>query len=202
MAMQWLKAAQAQRLRWRNDGGWTREIAAGVLSPVADGEDAGAASDWDWRISVAEIEQDGPFSAFPGIDRCLLLLDGPGMDLEFADGGRVRVSPQQPRIDFAGEAAVHCRLLAGPTRDFNVMWRRARLAADVVRLDVEGASGVPAPPAALLCVFHVVSGRLDVDGRVLAEGDSLLLTPPHVRALRLSGSAQVLMTTFQRVSTP
>ena len=39
---------------WRNGGGTMRELLAWP-----------DASDWQLRVSVAEIEADGPFSAFP-----------------------------------------------------------------------------------------------------------------------------------------
>ena len=43
---------------WKNGGGVTREIAKGAA--------AGPDDDWGWRISIAEVERDGPFSTFPG----------------------------------------------------------------------------------------------------------------------------------------
>ncbi|MGR7000643.1 HutD/Ves family protein [Yinghuangia aomiensis] len=56
---------------WRNGGGETREVAA---EPSADGGFA-------WRVSIATIAQDGPFSAFPGVDRTITLLEGAGVHL-------------------------------------------------------------------------------------------------------------------------
>lgn len=32
--------------------------------------------DFIWRISMARVEQPGPFSAFPGVDRVLAVLEG------------------------------------------------------------------------------------------------------------------------------
>ena len=51
-----------RRERWRNGLGWTREI----LRLPAQGDD------WALRLSVAEIEQDAAFSAFPGVERELV----------------------------------------------------------------------------------------------------------------------------------
>ena len=56
---------------WRNGGGETREI---VSWPPG-------AQDFDWRASIATIAQDGPFSAFTGIDRSITLLEGDGVRL-------------------------------------------------------------------------------------------------------------------------
>ena len=58
-----LPAHEYRRERWRNGHGWTREV---LRMPEA-------AEDWDWRLSIAEIERDAPFSAFPGVERELVL---------------------------------------------------------------------------------------------------------------------------------
>ena len=63
---------------WKNGAGLTRELA---ISPADASVD-----DFDWRISVAAIERDAPFSAFPGVDRCIVLLRGAGMRLRSVDG--------------------------------------------------------------------------------------------------------------------
>ena len=102
---------------WKNGGGVTWQIAS-------DPEAAGL-EDFDWRISMAEVASDGPFSAFPGVDRTLTLLDGAGIVLDFA-GVPVRLDPGAPPLSFPGEALVAGRPLAGPILDLNVMTRRGR----------------------------------------------------------------------------
>ena len=42
-----------------------------------------------WRLSAADVIEDGPFSTLPGIDRILLLTEGEGFDLDFGTHGRV-----------------------------------------------------------------------------------------------------------------
>src|SRR5690606_14777098 len=59
-----LPANEYRRERWRNERGWTREI---YRHPEGSG-------DWEWRVSIAEVDQDAPFSTFPGCDRELVLL--------------------------------------------------------------------------------------------------------------------------------
>ena len=145
---------------WKNGGGITREV---VRQP-ADG-------DLDWRLSVAEVSADGPFSVFPGIDRILVLLSGAGMDLHFTDDHHVeRLRPVRDVKAFAGEATVHAALVDGPTIDLNLMWRRAGWDASVresvlpVALDADGA----------VTVLYVVAGVAVLpDGSVLAAGDAL-----------------------------
>lgn len=99
---------------WRNGGGETREI----ISTPQD------ASDFNWRASIATIAQDGPFSAFPGIDRSITLLTGEGVHL-FAEGvvDKQLTTPAEP-FAFSGDVALMSRLTGGVTTDFNIMTRR------------------------------------------------------------------------------
>ena len=69
---------------------------------------------FDWRLSIAEVEADGPFSAFDGYDRVLVLLDGAGMDLHFTETGeRVELRPGNRCARFAGEAPIEALLVDG-----------------------------------------------------------------------------------------
>lgn len=153
------------RQRWRNDGGWTREI-----------HREGGADDWTWRLSIAEVETDGPFSRFEGIEREIVLLSGAGMCLDFADGRRFELRPESPRQRFAGEAAVDCRLIDGPTTDFNLMWSRDRVEAQLWLRPLTGGSVLDARPGETWAV-HLLSGQLALldAGSELAPGDTVLV---------------------------
>lgn len=126
---------------WKNGGGVTREIAC--WPPGA------GLADFEARVSIASIAADGPFSAFAGVDRVILLLDGGGVQLTSPDGA-LDHRLDQPLAPFAfeGEAAVEAPLLAGPSSDFNLMTRRAALRAElrVLREPTE----LPACPQGLL----------------------------------------------------
>ena len=61
---------------WKNGGGLTRELLAW---PSRDA--------WSVRVSVADIERDGPFSPFPGVERWFTVLEGAGVVLDFAGPG-------------------------------------------------------------------------------------------------------------------
>ena len=137
---------------WKNGAGVTRDIA--LSPPTADAND-----DFDWRISVAEIAHDAPFSAFPGVDRCIVLLQGAGIVLRKTGRAwerRLDV-PLQP-FDFAGEAALDATLIDGPSHDLNVMTRRGRWHSEVgVARDPQR---IAAANAGLLLAY---SGRWRVD---------------------------------------
>ena len=96
---------------WRNGGGRTRELLA---------RPAGA--DWKLRVSLADIEADGPFSAFPGVQRWFAVVQGAGVVLRFANGQR-RVQAGDAPLCFDGGEGPGCSLTGGPTRDLNLMVR-------------------------------------------------------------------------------
>jgi len=152
--------------RWKNGAGLTREIAAWPPGAGIDG--------FEWRLSVAELERDAPFSAFAGVDRAIVVLDGAGMQLLDGHGAPVQtLRPLEP-WSFEGERVLSASLPLGPCRDFNVMTRRGRwrAALDVLR---QGAS-VAAADATLLMVLV---GRWRVADRELAPLQALLWDAPH-----------------------
>ena len=100
---------------WANGGGTTAEVA--VYPAGSD--------DWDWRLSIAAVEADGPFSSLPGIDRHILVAAGAGMALTI-DATIHELHTASAPLPFAGEATTTCRLLGGPISDLNLMVRRDR----------------------------------------------------------------------------
>ena len=102
---------------WKNGGGMTQEIAC--CPAQAD------LHSFDWRLSIAQIASDGDFSAFPGVDRVITLLEGEGVHLSCPDTDidHALKTPLTP-FAFPGEAAVQARLLGAHCHDLNVMTRR------------------------------------------------------------------------------
>jgi hypothetical protein len=96
---------------WRNGGGQTREL----LTWPGGG-------DWRLRISLADIRNDGPFSAFPGITRWFTVVQGRGVVLRFGPHTETLGAGSAP-VRFDGAAAPGCTLIDGPTRDLNLMLR-------------------------------------------------------------------------------
>jgi environmental stress-induced protein Ves len=189
-----LQPSRYQRTRWKNDGGWTTELAR-------RDDDAGG---FLWRVSIAEIEREGPFSAFPGIERDLLLLEGNGIELDIGDQPARRLARRFERVHFAGEADVHCRQLAGPTRDFNVMARRDSVVADVTARPLVG-SMLLFPETGAEWLIHVHAGGLVLhhDGAAIeaASGDSIRVEDGGSR-ITLEGSGEVVLVKFSPRALP
>ena len=188
-----LRQADYRRMRWKNGGGWTTELAVFPES----GADANAP--FDWRISIAEIESDGAFSPFPGCDRHIALLEGIGMELRFAGGETVRLDRRLRFVPFAGETPVFGKLLAGPVRDFNVMTRRERCHAEILHRPLVGPM-VFLPDAATWFVF-LASGSASVKtcgaAQTIESGESVLLqSDPAGDRVVVDGGGEAIIAKF------
>ena len=169
-----LRAADRVAVPWKNAGGVTREVAA--HPPHSD------LGNFDWRVSLAEVSRGGPFSAFPGVDRHMVVISG---RLELAISGRevLSLSSDSAPISFPGELPVHAEPHAGPATDLNVMTRRGRFMARVTRASVAASTQI----------------RLEADTTLLLALAPLTLrgasADAHLAALdaaRFSASAETL----------
>jgi hypothetical protein len=130
-----LTPADYRSMPWKNGGGRTTEIAAFPPGATLD--------TFLWRVSLADVACDGPFSPFPGIDRTIVLLEGAGMRLHEGVRATELTTPFAPHA-FSGDATIDCRLIAGPVRDFNAMFRRGRARGSVTVVPGGGAKFGPA----------------------------------------------------------
>jgi uncharacterized protein len=143
-----LKPADYVRMPWKNGGGQTTQIA---VHPAG-----AAAAEFDWRVSVADVATDGPFSHFPGVDRVLVLVSGAGMRLAGDTLSAELRAPFEPYL-FSGDEALSCSLVAGPVRDFNLMLRRGRVRGHIEV--VRDMAGRIAPARWRIC--HTASGAVE-----------------------------------------
>ena len=116
--MRIIRAGDCKTTPWRNGGGSTTEIAIGPPGASLD--------DFDWRISMARVASDGPFSDFAGIDRTLAVVKGNGLVLTTGKNAPVILSSGAYPVSFSGDASTSARLTAGEITDLNVMTRRGR----------------------------------------------------------------------------
>jgi uncharacterized protein len=96
---------------WKNGGGITHEA---IRVPAI-----GKA--FRWRVSVAQIENSGPFSDFADYNRKMVLLRGCGVRLTFDGGQQTYLREAGDMAEFDGALATQCDLLDGPCADLNLM---------------------------------------------------------------------------------
>jgi uncharacterized protein len=153
------RRGEHRRMPWQNGGGVTYE--------VARAPDGAGSTAYTWRISIAEVVNDGPFSSLPGIDRIIVLIEGAQMALTI-DGIRRLLPPEQP-FAFSGDSRVTCEV-PSPTRDLNVMTRRgsARATVEVLRaVTAHDIDPCGADQVAAVCV----DGPVQVSTRTGAAAD-------------------------------
>ncbi|WP_210381146.1 HutD/Ves family protein [Microvirga zambiensis] len=112
-----IRNADLIRVPWKNGGGTTAELAAFPKDSSFES--------FGWRISMADVASDGPFSIFQGIDRTLIVVEGDGIELD-VEGIAYPLDEASPKLSFSGDDITTGRLLSGPIRDLNVMTRRGR----------------------------------------------------------------------------
>jgi environmental stress-induced protein Ves len=97
---------------WANGRGTSYEIAS-------DRSDAG---EWTWRLAMAPVNEDGPFSRIECVNRFLAVVEGAGMLLS-VDRKKLQCKPMQV-VRFRGDAITEAALTDGPITDINLMIRR------------------------------------------------------------------------------
>lgn len=113
-----LSARDFRTMPWANGKGVTVEL----LKLERDGR-------LFLRLSRAMVVEDGAFSLFPGIERNLTVLSGPGFSL-VGEGIDLTARPLVP-VAFPGDVAVRATGVAAPSEDFNVMTDRSLPKPDV-----------------------------------------------------------------------
>lgn len=165
---------------WKNGRGTTRELAVS--------EDHGRMI---WRLSLAEITQDGAFSTFPGLARIHTIVAGQGLLLS---GGETTLAakPYHP-LHFDGGLLLTARLLDGACQAFNVIYdpRLVKASAQILTGNrVITSEGQHA--------FYVLHGKLNLGSAGhLSSGEGLVLDQA-VSGL-MADDAQVLRIQFTPV---
>ena len=168
--MQILPKSGFKSMPWKNGGGETIEI---MTWP--QGSDL---SQFEWRISMAVVATDGPFSLFPEIDRHLAILKGNGLTLSVGDTPPVPLTRDGKAFAFAGDSPTTATLTDGPITDLNVMVRRGLWQADVYCHCVEGSRRLLVDEGLMLLLVQdgSVTCSLDTGPHSLEDGDAAFFT--------------------------
>jgi environmental stress-induced protein Ves len=146
---------------------------AGITYEVTRFPESG---DFEWRISLADIDNDCPFSVMPGVDRGIVLMEGDHMILANPEQ-KLRID-QLVAFNYPGEIGYDCSLPAGPAKDLNIMTRRGKFASKTVVLG-GGTHQIDASKDVHIIVG--LRGVTSVEGQLLNYRD----------AAKLSGATEV-----------
>jgi uncharacterized protein len=174
-----IKFSELQTIPWKNGGGVTREIAA--------------LREHDkiiWRLSIADVSEDGPFSAFPGLTRILTVIDGSGIVLTSSDHA-VDALFGAP-VMFDGGEACESKLIDGPIRDFNVMFEPKLCNAEVILIQAPADLVLPVGSKQTIAILGLAGETLVEQKYQLLFGDTVLVDTGSI-ALDLTGNASALV---------
>jgi hypothetical protein len=184
--MKLLRSDQYQRMPWKNGGGETAQI---VVSP----EDATLTA-FDWRISMARVAIDGPFSLFPEVDRTLVILDGMGLSLHGPDASVMEVAAGTAGVSFSGDTPLSARLLDGAITDLNIMTRRRAYRHRVQYLPQVCTGLIAVQPYTQLLVL--AAGQLTVDSGIrgqMTSHDTVVIEPLEQVTLHAEGNTMAYL---------
>jgi len=163
-----LRAAERAAMPWKNGGGITFEVASFPEGSTLD--------NFGWRISVADLREDGPFSIFPGVNRQLAVLDGE-LSLSVAGNSFAKLSRESLPFEFPGDVAATARLATASARDLNVMTRRGQFTSRMSRAIARNRSiAIPAAAALVVVALDPMPAKLSVQTYELQPFDALLWT--------------------------
>lgn len=189
--MRILRAENYRRMKWKNGGGETAEIAVFPEGAALDG--------FGWRVSMATVASDGPFSAFAGIDRTLTVLSGKGIVLEVEERGATTLTPTSQPFSFPGDAATSGKLTGDPITDLNVMTRRGQWAHKVTRHVIDRTMQVSS--SALVTMLFCAAPGLRVTARDSEESlgryDAMVLTDTPA-PIQVEGQGTIFLIELER----
>ncbi len=168
--MRIIRGADCRTMPWKNGGGETTEIA---VSPAGAPLDA-----FDWRVSMARVASNGPFSVFSGIDRNLTVLEGAGIVLEPHGSASIRLTPNSLPYAFPGDLSLDARLVDGPILDLNVMTRRGRARCTVSKNTIASSRDHAISGDILLLLVRGAGAKIGdkLPFSQLFDGDCAMLT--------------------------
>lgn len=103
---------QFKKIPWKNGKGETIELAI---------SENGTLDHFDWRVSMASVVENGPFSDFSGYQRHLILIQGNGMTLTHNGSGIDELTNLLSIATFDGSNVTSATLHQGAITDFNLM---------------------------------------------------------------------------------
>jgi environmental stress-induced protein Ves len=139
------RAADHKAMPWANGRGVSYEVAR-------EDHESG---DWQWRLAIAPILEDGPFSKLPGVHRELTLIEGSGLMLTI-DGETVKC-PDGGILRFWGDTTTFATLTNGPVVDLNVMSHEGHEMAMML-------TNGPGTTGAFVCVVALTNGLVKIEG--------------------------------------
>lgn len=145
------RSSEHTPMPWANGRGTSFEIAS----------DRNEAGEWSWRLAMAPVNEDGPFSRIECVNRSLAVVEGAGMLLS-VDRKKLQCLPMQV-VQFRGDAITEATLTDGPIMDINLMVRRKEADGEMAIVSDAGLLNSASIVVAVGGSAQVKSGELTID---------------------------------------
>lgn len=165
---------------WKNGLGETIEVAISKDGTLAN---------FDWRLSMASVVEDGLFSNFTGYTRNLILIEGDGINLQHNDNKIDRLSNILDIATFDGGNKTVGNLHTGAITDFNVITNTERYNTQVQCL--KQANNIELIPAQLCFIFSIDSPSII---QLTEKNETITLATQHLLQLENEEGSQYTVT--------
>lgn len=177
--MRILRAADYKRMPWKNGKGETVEIA--VFPPEA------TIDNFEWRISMATVIEDGPFSLFEGVERTLSVLSGDGIALSVEGWETVDLTIGSAPYAFPADVETSARLLGTPITDLNVMTRRGHCSHTVESITATPLLVPVVGQVIVFCQIGILQVAAAGEHDTLSDLDCAMFEPGEIAKLAGDG---------------
>jgi|688.fasta_scaffold507927_2 environmental stress-induced protein Ves len=170
--------SEYQKKIWKNGRGTTQEIA------VSD-----EGMEFDWRMSMADIVESGPFSQFPGMDRILVLLTGSEIKLTHREVLGEKSLQLLTPYEFSGDWQTST-IINEKGSDFNLIYLREKFKGFVELINSTGEQSKSIQSKSIAAVF-CLHGKITTEHGELLPRDTLLVHDDSCK-LVMSGKTSYL----------
>lgn len=182
-----ISPAQFKTLPWKNGKGETIELAINKNANL---------DDFEWRISMASVVEDGVFSDFSGYMRNLILIEGNGLNLQHDHNHIDKLSKLLDVATFDGSCTTVGNLHDGAITDFNIITAKAKYQTKVSTYLQKTIQQIKLTD---LCFVYSLSADITFSSdnnainEVLAQGHLLQISQHQASLLIVEGEQMIIV---------
>lgn len=178
-----LNSSDYTPMPWKNGGGVTSEIVS-----------QSGPSGLDWRLSLADVTRNGPYSLFPGMSRVLTVVRGAGTQLVDEQTGDIQMGLPYMPITFSGDQPIQGHLIEGAIQNFNLIYNPHRTIAHVAVEESQRAINSIQAPGSQFAIY-CLAGTVELEGTVnhqIHAGDTCIAASSDMAKARCHEQSKFL----------
>ncbi len=193
-----ISPAQFKQIPWKNGKGTTTELAI---------NEGGTLDDFDWRLSIASVVEDGEFSDFSGYWRNLVLISGNGISLQHTHNRETKTDDLSELLQissFDGGSITRGKLVNNKITDFNIMAKIGEYKAEVSTYTTK--EKVKITPCDL-CFVYSLANELSITTANKSSQQTpaehlLKISSPMTNTITVSGEMMIVIYLNRKINSP